>query len=96
MTGIVRLIGIIFFILTFLEGATLGHAGLGLINCVVFSLLALAVLRFAPERWGHDGQVYGMAGAFFISLATPFVLYLFFGEQAVSAPQPEITGADTQ
>lgn len=81
MTGIVRLIALLFFVLAFFEGLTFGHVALGLINCAIFAALALAVVRFFPERWGNNGRVYGMSGAFFISLLTPFVLYLFFGEE---------------
>lgn len=82
MTKATRLIATLFFILVFFEGVTLGHVGLGLINCAVFALLALIVIRNVPKRWGTNGVVYGMGGAFFVSLLTPFVLLFASGGNA--------------
>ena len=84
----VRLIAAMFFGLTFLEGLTLGHVGLGVINGLVFVILALLAVRFSRPQWGETGLVYSMSGAFFLSLLTPFVLFAGFG------PTGGLTGDD--
>ena len=65
-----------FFALTFLAGITIGTLEIALINVVVFFLLALGVARFLGPRFGSQGVVYGMAGAFFASFLWPYVLIL--------------------
>ncbi|MEL7445204.1 MAG: hypothetical protein AAGK02_05245 [Pseudomonadota bacterium] len=69
-----RMIGFMFLALTFLAGITIGTVEIALINCVLFLVLALAVVRFLMPRYGEQGLVYGMAGAFFASFLWPYLL----------------------
>ena len=71
--------------LTVLAGLTLGSPVLALVNAIVFAVLALAAIRFAGPRWGDNGRVWAMAGAFFLSLLLPFILLDSQGE-GQSAP----------
>jgi hypothetical protein len=66
-----RLMGFLFLCLTFLAGITVGTVEIALINIVVFLGLALAAERFLGPRFGKNGLVYGMAGAFFLSCLWP-------------------------
>jgi hypothetical protein len=63
-----------FFVLTFLAGITVGTMEVALINVVVFLIMALGVAKFVEPRFGQQGVVYGMAGAFFASLLWPYML----------------------
>lgn len=69
-----RQVGCLFFALTFLAGITIGTVETALINVVVFLVLALGVARFLRPRFGSQGVVYGMAGAFFASFLWPVLL----------------------
>ncbi len=76
--------GCLFFCLTFLAGITVGTIEYALINMVVFLALALAVTKFIEPRFGQNGLVYGMAGAFFASFLWPYGLIAFkSGEDCV-------------
>ena len=66
-----RMIGFLFLGLTFLAGITVGTVEVGLINAVLFLGLALLAARYLGPRFGRTGLVYGMAGAFFVSLLWP-------------------------
>jgi len=66
-----RLIGIMFVCLTLLAGVTVGTVEIALINAVVFFGFALPAARYLEPRFGKNGVVYGMAGAFFASLLWP-------------------------
>ncbi len=70
-----RLMGFLFLCLTFLAGVTIGTVEVALINVVVFLALALMVVRFVEPRFGANGLVFGMAGAFFISFMWAAVVY---------------------
>ena len=70
-----RLMGFLFLCLTFLAGVTVGTIEIALINIVVFLGLALAAERFLAPRYGKNGLVYGMAGAFFLSCLWPAVIH---------------------
>ena len=70
-----RLMGFLFLSLTFLAGVTVGTVAIALINVVVFLGLALAAERFLAPRYGKNGLVYGMAGAFFLSCMWPAVIH---------------------
>ncbi len=70
-----RLMGFLFLGLTFLAGVTVGTVEIALINIVVFLALALAAERFLMPRYGSNGLVYGMAGAFFVSCMWPAVIH---------------------
>lgn len=69
-----RLIGFLFLALTFLAGLTVGTLEYAMINVVIFLVLALGAVRFLEPRFGANGAVYGMAGAFFASFLWPYVL----------------------
>lgn len=69
-----RLMGFLFLGLTFLAGITVGTIEYAMINVVVFLLLALLVAKFVAPRFGNNGLVYGMAGAFFASFLWPYLL----------------------
>ncbi|GMN03092.1 hypothetical protein [Erythrobacter sp. MTPC3] len=73
----IRLIGSLFLGLTFLAGVTVATLEIALINMVVFLVLALGVAKFLEPRFGQEGLVYGMAGAFFASFLWPYVLIGF-------------------
>lgn len=77
-----RQIGCLFFVLTFLAGITVtgGSATYGLINVVVFLTLALGFTRWLEPRFGAQGIVYGMGGAFFASFLWPYLLIPFMGK----------------
>ncbi len=76
-----RLMGFLFLCLTFLAGVTIGTVVVALINVVLFLAFALLVVRFIEPRFGTNGLVFGMAGAFFLSFMWPVVA------QAFRAPQ---------
>ncbi|MEM6907439.1 MAG: hypothetical protein AAF494_02065 [Pseudomonadota bacterium] len=82
-----RQIGCLFFVLTFLAGITVSTPLVALINVVVFLVLALAVAQFLEPRFGSQGLVYGMAGAFFASFLWPFLLIPFIGEDGCEGDQ---------
>ena len=68
----IRAIATLFLAMTVLAGVTIGTIEFALVNAVVFIGLALLILKFARPRWGDNGAVYGMAGAFFLSLLWPY------------------------
>ncbi|PLK24060.1 hypothetical protein C0V72_06715 [Porphyrobacter sp. TH134] len=70
-----RLMGFLFLCLTFLAGITVGTVEIALINIVVFLGLALLAERFLAPRFGKNGLVFGMAGAFFVSCMWPAVVH---------------------
>lgn len=70
-----RLMGFLFLCLTFLAGVTVGTVEIALINVVVFLALALLAVRLLEPRYGKNGLVFGMAGAFFASFLWPVVVY---------------------
>ncbi len=69
-----RLMGFLFLGLTFLAGITVGTIEYAMINVVVFLALALLVVKFVEPRFGTNGLVYGMAGAFFASFLWPYAV----------------------
>ena len=71
-----RLMGILFVCLTFLAGVTVGTVEIALINIVIFLGLALLAERLLMPRFGKNGLVYGMAGAFFASVMWPAAIML--------------------
>lgn len=62
-----RLMGPLFLCLTSLAGVTVGTVEIALINIVAFLGFALLAEHFLAPRYGKNGVVFGMAGAFFIS-----------------------------
>ena len=78
-----RQIGCLFLFMTFLAGMTVtgGSVSLSLINVVVFLALALGVVRFIEPRFGQGGLVFGMGGAFFLSIFWPYFLMPFVGDK---------------
>jgi hypothetical protein len=74
-----RLMGFLFLSLTFLAGVTVGTVQIGLINIVVFLGLALLADYFLAPRYGKNGLVFGMAGAFFLSFLWPVVVHAWRG-----------------
>lgn len=70
-----RLMGFLFLCLTFLAGVTVGTVTIALINIIIFMALALAAAHFLSPRYGKNGLVYGMAGAFFLSCLWPAVIH---------------------
>ncbi len=66
-----RLMGFLFLCLTFLAGVTVGTVEIALINVVLFLGFALLAVRYLEPRFGRNGLVYGMAGAFFASFMWP-------------------------
>ena len=60
------LMGFLFLVLTFLAGVTVGTVEIALINIVVFLGFALLAARYLEPRFGANGLVFGMAGAFFL------------------------------
>ncbi len=81
-----RLMGFLFLVLTFLAGVTVGTIAIGLINIVVFLGVALVAVRYLEPRFGNNGLVFGMAGAFFASFLWPVAVYAFrSGEECVGA-----------
>lgn len=81
-----RLIGLLFLVLTFLAGVTIGTAEIALINVVVFLVCALLATRFLQPKWGPNGLVYGLAGAFFISVLWPAVIHGLRGSGECESP----------
>ena len=69
-----RFIGFLFLIFTFLAGITVATLEYAMINVVIFLALALGVVKFLRPRFGANGVVYGMAGAFFASFLWPYLL----------------------
>ncbi len=69
-----RLMGFLFLCLTFLAGITVGTVAIGLINIVVFLGAALLAAHYLEPRFGKNGLVFGMAGAFFVSFLWPVVV----------------------
>jgi len=85
-----RLMGFLFLCLTFPAGITVGTATIALINIVVFLGLALLADRYLAPRFGKNGLVYGMAGAFFVSCLWPAAIHA--SRDAPAAPkEPEMT-----
>ena len=74
------MMGFLFLCLTFLAGVTVGTAEIALINIVIFLGLALLAEHFLAPRFGKNGLVFGMAGAFFVSFLWPVVAYAIRGE----------------
>ncbi len=72
-----RLMGFLFLGLTFLAGITVGTIEYAMINVVIFLALALLVVKFIEPRFGQNGLVYGMAGAFFASFLWPYAVIGF-------------------
>lgn len=70
-----RLMGFLFLCLTFLAGVTIGTVAVALVNVVVFLGLSLLVARFVEPRFGTNGLVFGMAGAFFLSFMWAALAY---------------------
>ena len=70
-----RLMGFLFLCLTFLAGVTVGTVAIALINIIVFMALALAAAHVLAPRYGRNGLVFGMAGAFFVSFMWPAVIH---------------------
>ena len=79
----IRFIAVLFLGMTVLAGLTIGTGEIALVNAIVFIALALVILRFARPRWGDNGAVYGMAGAFFVSLLWPYVWMVAKGGDCV-------------
>jgi hypothetical protein len=91
-----RLMGFLFLCLTFLAGVTVGTVEIALINIIIFLGLALLVERFIAQRYGKNGLVFGMAGAFFLSCLWPAVFHAVRGERACAGAdctslEPETT-----
>jgi len=91
-----RLIGFLFLCLTFLAGITVGTVAIGLINIVVFLAVALLAARYLEPRYGTNGLVYGMAGAFFLSCLWPAAIHAARDEplcagDACAPEEPEMT-----
>lgn len=76
-----RFMGFLFLCLTFLAGVTVGTVKIALINVVVFLGLALLAVRLLEPRYGKNGLVFGMAGAFFVSFLWPVVAYAVRSEK---------------
>ncbi|MEL6529437.1 MAG: hypothetical protein AAFQ27_05710 [Pseudomonadota bacterium] len=74
-----RLMGFLFLSMTFLAGITVGTIEYAMINVVVFLALALLVAKFVEPRFGTNGLVYGMAGAFFVSFLWPYLFIAVLG-----------------
>ncbi|MEM8726011.1 MAG: hypothetical protein AAGE86_10870, partial [Pseudomonadota bacterium] len=89
----VRLMGFLFLGLTFLAGITVGTIEYAMINVVVFLALALLVVKFVEPRFGTNGLVYGMAGAFFASFLWPYAVIGFFdgceGDECLAAEEAD-------
>ncbi|WP_416832602.1 MAG: hypothetical protein ACMUJI_06525 [Erythrobacter sp.] len=75
-----RLIAALFLCVTLLGGFTVsgGYIEIAIINAVVFLGLALLATTFAKRRWGKSGLVYGMVGAFMLSLLWPLAIIPFY------------------
>ncbi len=91
-----RLMGFLFLCLTFLAGVTVGTVEIALVNIIVFMGLALAAERFLMPRYGKNGLVYGMAGAFFLSCMWPAAIHAsrdepFCTGDSCGPKEPEMT-----
>ena len=91
-----RVMGFLFLCLTFLAGVTVGTVEIALINIIVFLALALAAEHFLSPRYGKNGLVYGMAGAFFLSCLWPAAIHAsrdepFCAGAACPPKEPEMT-----
>jgi hypothetical protein len=91
-----RVMGFLFLCLTFLAGVTVGTVEIALINIIVFLALALAAAHVLAPRYGQNGLVYGMAGAFFLSCMWPAVIHgardePFCAGDACPPEEPEMT-----
>ena len=86
----IRLIGFLFLSLAFLAGITLGAVEIALVNVVVFLLLSLLIVKVIGPRFGNVGLVYGMAGAFFVSVMWPMVLIILRGEPKCEGEECEV------
>lgn len=75
-----RLMGFLFLCLSFLAGVTIGTVEVALINIIVFMGFALAADRFLAPRYGRNGLVFGMAGAFFLSFLWPVAVHAWRGQ----------------
>ncbi|MDY7096971.1 MAG: hypothetical protein SXU28_02415 [Pseudomonadota bacterium] len=84
---VMRFIGTLFLGLAFLAGITVASLPVALVNVIIFILLALFVVRFLAPRFGQQGVVYGMAGAFFASILWPFFLIPFIGSEDCEGDQ---------
>ncbi len=88
-----RLMGFLFFGLTFLAGVTIGTVEIALINGVVFLVLALLVVRFVPASWSPYGVPFAMTGAFIVSVIWPYSLIAFLsgedcqGDACLAGPE---------
>lgn len=91
MTVSIRLIGFLFLGLAFLAGITLGSLEIALVNVVVFLLLALLIVKVLEPRSGNTGLVYGMAGAFFVSVSWPTVLLVLHSGPECEDDDCEVT-----
>ena len=58
-----------------LAGVTVGTVEIALVNIIVFMGLALAAEHVLMPRYGKNGLVYGMAGAFFLSCMWPAAIH---------------------
>ena len=85
-----RLMGLLFLCLTFLAGVTVGTVEIALINIVVFLGLALLADHFLAPRYGKNGVVFGMAGAFFISFLWPAAVHAA-RDAPVPPKEPDVT-----
>lgn len=94
-----RLMGFLFLSMTFLAGITVGTLEYAMINVVVFLVLALLVAKFLRPRYGDNGLVYGMAGAFFVSFLWPYAMIGFSdgceGDECLSAEEGSIAAVGT-
>ena len=88
-----RLICVLFLVLTVLGGFTVsgGSLEVSLINAVIFLALALGVTRFLEPRFGHQGLVFGMGGAFLLSLIWPFAVMSWLEEQDCEQVEGKLT-----
>ena len=87
-----RLIGFMFLILSALGGYTVsgGYLQIALINAVIFLALALLAATWVAPRYGPQSLVYGMGGAFLLSLIWPMAVLPFFPEPACEGEDCEI------
>ncbi len=91
-----RLMGFLFLCLTFLAGVTVGTVEIALINIIVFMGLALAAEHVLAPRYGKNGLVFGMAGAFFLSCLWPAAIHAsrdapYCAGDACPPEEPEMT-----
>ena len=72
-----RFVGLFLLAMTFLAGLTVANITFAMINSVVFLALALLVVGFLARRYGQQGTMYGLVGAFIVSLMWPYALIAF-------------------